>query len=276
MRVLVLGSNGMAGHLIKEHLSSYSKFELFGIKDEFFLTFNNNHLEAILENKPDIIINALRLTVKESEENPKLAIIINSIIPKKLEFFFYNSNIRIIHLSTDCVFSGNKGDYKDTDIPDGASVYSLTKLNGEILNSKDFTIRTSYIGPNINGKSEELFDWFMKQNGNVDGFNSSIWNGVTTLELSKMIYLAIINKYSGLYHLGSKQKISKYHLLKLIKKQWDKKNILISKVEGQKIDRSLIDTKGYLNIVNYEKMFEELYKYMKKRDLTYSHYSKLN
>ena len=112
----------------------------------------------------------------------------------------------------------------------------------------------------------------MKQNGNINGFNNSIWNGVTTIELSKIIYLVIANEYSGLYHLGSKQKISKYHLLNLIKIQWNKKNILISKVEGQKIDRSLVDTKGYFNIVNYEKMFKELYKYMNKRNLTYSHY----
>jgi dTDP-4-dehydrorhamnose reductase len=272
MRVLVLGSNGMAGHVIKEHLSTYSKFDLLGIEEEFFLSFTNNHLKKILEKNPDIIINTLRLTVEESEQNPKLAIIINSIIPKKLELFFYNSNVRIIHLSTDCVFSGDKGGYIDMDIPDGSSVYSLTKLNGEILNNKDFTIRTSYIGPSMKGKSEELFDWFMKQNGNVNGFNNSIWNGITTLELSKMIYIAIANEYSGLYHLGSKQKISKYHLLNLIKIQWNKKNILISKVEGQKIDRSLVDTKGYFNIVNYEKMFEELYIYMKKRNLTYSHY----
>lgn len=275
MRVLILGSNSMAGHVIKEYLSNYSKFELFGIKEEFFSSFNNNHLKKILENEPDIIINTLRLTVQESEENPKLAIIINSIIPKKLEIFFYNSNIKIIHLSTDCVFSGDKGDYKDTDIPDGSSVYSLTKLNGEILNNKDFTIRTSYIGPNIKGKSEELFDWFMKQEGNVDGFSNSIWNGVTTLELSKIIYLSIIHEYSGLYQLGSKQKISKFDLLNLIKKQWNKKNISISKVEGQKIDRSLSDTKEYFNIVDYEKMFKELYKYMKKRNLTYAHYNEL-
>ena len=275
MRVLILGSNSMAGHVIKEYLSNYSKFELFGIKEEFFSSFNNNHLKKILENEPDIIINTLRLTVQESEENPKLAIIINSIIPKKLEIFFYNSNIKIIHLSTDCVFSGDKGDYKDTDIPDGNSVYSLTKLNGEILNNKDFTIRTSYIGPNIKGKSEELFDWFMKQEGNVDGFSNSIWNGVTTLELSKIIYLSIIHEYSGLYQLGSKQKISKFDLLNLIKKQWNKKNISISKVEGQKINRSLLDTKEYFNIVDYEKMFKELYKYMKKRNLTYSHYNEL-
>ena len=271
-RVLVLGSNGMAGHLIKDYLSNKTNFELFGINEEYFFSIDNNYLIKIKEINPDIVINALRMTVDACEEDPKSAIIINSIIPKKLEMLFCFSKVKIIHLSTDCVFSGNKGNYSEMDIPDSRSIYGMTKLSGEIINDKDLTIRTSYIGPCIENKKEELFDWFMYQTGDVDGFEFAIWNGVTTLELAKVIEQAIINNYSGLYHLCSKNKISKLLLLTLIKNQWKRVNTSIKKVKGPKINRSLFDSQKLFTILDYKTMFGELYSYMKYRENIYGHY----
>jgi dTDP-4-dehydrorhamnose reductase len=271
-RVLVLGSNGMAGHLIKDYLSNKTNFELFGINEEYFFSIDHNYLIKIKEINPDIVINALRITVDACEENPKSAIIINSIIPKNLEMAFYSSNVKIIHLSTDCVFSGGKGNYSENDIPDGSSFYSMTKRCGEIINNKDLTIRTSYIGPCLENKNEELFDWFMNQTGEINGYENAIWNGVTTLELAKNIKQSIINNYSGIYHLCSNEKISKYYLLTLIRNQW-KKNICIKRVSGQKINRSLIDSREYLSVHKYDTMFYDLYNYIDQRQNIYGHYS---
>jgi|ETN02SMinimDraft_4_1059925.scaffolds.fasta_scaffold27129_1 dTDP-4-dehydrorhamnose reductase len=273
-RVLVLGSNGMAGHLIKDYLSNKTNFELFGINEEDFFSIEDNYLIKIKAINPDIVINALRMTVDACEVDPKSAIIINSIIPKNLEMAFYASNVKIIHLSTDCVFSGGKGNYSENDIPDGRSLYSMTMRCGEIINKKDLSIRTSYIGPCLENKNEELFDWFMYQTGDVDGFEFAIWNGVTTLELAKVIEQVIINNYSGLYHIGSKNKISKLLLLTLIKNQWGKVNTSIKKVKGPKINRSLKDNRQYFSVTNYKRMFKELYNYMDGRQNIYGHYNK--
>ena len=221
---------------------------------------------------PDIVINALRITAKACEHDPKSGIKINSIIPKNLEMFFYLSKVKIIHLSTDCVFSGEKGNYSEKDIPDGRSIYSMTKLCGEIINKKDLTIRTSYIGPNLKNKYEELFDWCMHQSGKIEGYEGAIWNGVTTLELAKKIEQSILDNYCGLYHLCSKEQLSKYALLTLIQKQWGKKKIYIKKMQGQQINRSLKDNRQYLSVTSYKRMFKELYNYMEERQDVYEHY----
>ena len=275
LRVLVLGSNGMAGHLIKEYLSNESEFDLFGIDEEDFYSFDINVLNSIKNINPNVIINALRITTKECEDSPKTAILINGIIPKQLEALFYYSKVKIIHLSTDCVFSGDKGNYSEKDIPDGKTIYSITKTCGEIINNKDLTIRTSYIGPNLEKNNEELFDWFMKEKGTIEGYQNAIWNGVTTLELAKKIKQSIENNYCGLYHLCSKEKISKYALLSTIKKQWNKKNISINQINSQKIDRSLVDNRQDLSVVRYDKMFSELYDYMNQKQFIYGYYNYL-
>lgn len=274
-KVLVLGSNGMAGHLIKEYLSNNSKLKLLGINDEYFLSSKNNYLKKIGRIAPDIIINSLRITVNECENDPKSGILINSVIPKNLENFFYYSKVKIIHLSTDCVFSGDKGNYSEKDIPDGRSIYSMTKLCGEIINEKDLTIRTSYIGPNLKNKNEELFDWFLYQKENIEGYEGAIWNGVTTLELAKKIEQLIFDNYCGIYHLCSKEKLSKYRLLTLIKKQWRKNDVYINKIQGQKIDRTLKDNRKNISVTNYKEMFKELYNFMEQKQNIYGHYNML-
>ena len=272
-KVLVLGSNGMAGHLIKEYLSNNSKLELLGINDEYFLSSKNNYLKKIERMSPDIIINSLRITVNECDNNPKSGILINSVIPKNLESFYYYSKVKIIHLSTDCVFSGEKGNYSENDTPDGRTIYSMTKLCGEIINAKDLTIRTSYIGPNLKNKNEELFDWFLHQKEDIEGYEGSIWNGVTTLELAKKIEQSIINNYCGIYHLCSKEKLSKYKLLTLIQKQWGKNDIYIKKIQGQQINRTLKDNRSNISVSNYKQMFKELYNFMKQKRNIYGHYN---
>ena len=272
-KILVLGSNGMLGHLLMEYFKDKKNYEIFGLIEEQFSFIKHDYEAEINKIMPDIIINALRMVVHDSENHPKRALYINSHIPKHLEKIYFDSHVKIIHLSTDCIFSGNKGGYLENDPPDSTSVYSMSKFCGEIINEKDLTIRTSYIGPCLMNKNEELFDWFIQQNGEVDGYKNAFWNGVTTLELSKQIEIIIKENICGLYHLCSKKKISKYNLLMLIKEQWNKNNVHINKHSFNNIDRSLVDNRKELNVPKYDKMFNELFSFMNINNNLYEHYS---
>lgn len=270
-KILVLGSNNMAGHLIYNFLKEKNEFSLFGIKEEKFEVYSYSFSSKINRFNPDIIINALRITVEKSEEDPKRALFINSIIPKWLEKKFFKTKVKIIHLSTDCVFSGLMGNYVEDDLPDGKNVYSTSKFLGEIINNKDLTIRTSYVGPSLKNKNEELFDWFLNQSKKVKGYKYVLWNGITTLELAKDIYLAIQLNVSGLYHLVSDKKISKFQLLSLINSIF-KCDILIEESRAEKLDRSLSDSRKIMPTKKHDKMFKELYNYMNINQEYYNHY----
>lgn len=270
-KILILGSDSMSGHLIMKFFLDKNEYDLIGIKEEKFQLFTYNFINDIQNIKPDFVINTLRKTILNSENNPSGALFYNSFIPKWFETYYINTKTKIIHLSTDCVFSGLKGSYSESDYPDGTNTYSISKFCGEINNSKDLTIRTSYIGPNLINRNEELFDWFLKQKNNVDGYNNVYWNGVTTLELAKNIYKAIKNDISGLYHLCSERKISKFKLLSIIKKIFSL-DIMINNKKSKKLDRSLIDSRKKINLINYNEMFFELYDFMLLNKNIYGHY----
>ena len=166
-KIVILGSDTMAGHIISDYF--FNTFNVIKIKEsEIFYnelirdTFN---LEIFLS--ANFIVNTIRCLVEDSELNKPKALLYNSYFPKRLESFFQNSSTKIIHLSTDCVFSGKNGPYNKKTKFDGVTYYSKTKQLGEINNKKDLTIRASYIGPNINNQQEELFDWFLFQEKSI-------------------------------------------------------------------------------------------------------------
>lgn len=270
-KLLILGSNGMLGHILVNYYSSRG-YEVAGIIEEDCEIKQTDLWIRIDSEKPDIIINSLRLVIEPCEADPNRAIYINSFIPRYLGLRYQHSPVKIIHLSTDCVFSGKKGDYSEDDIPDGRSIYSLSKYSGELHNTKDLTIRTSYLGPNLEDKNEELFDWLLAQHGEVNGYTNAFWNGVTTLELAKTIEQAIKKNISGLYHLGSKTKISKYELLLIIQNKYSLNHITINAVSNKLIDRFLIDNRKELSVSDYDVMFGELYTYMQANHKLYNHY----
>ena len=177
----------MAGHIIYNYFNVQNSFEVYGIQGSEFNDCDNVYKIKLDKINPDIIINTLRIIVNDCETSPEVALYLNSYFPKILEKQYINSKTKIIQLSTDCVFSGKKGSYRENDIPDGSTNYSRTKFCGEVVNNKDLTIRTSYIGPNLIDTSEELFDWFLKQEDTVIGYNNAYWNGITTLELAKAL-----------------------------------------------------------------------------------------
>lgn len=285
-RVLVLGSTGMVGHLLCKYLIDNSNFILFDIARSFKFRDKTNLFDVKNEKdfceyikliKPDYIINCIGVLIRESNTIIENAIYINSYFPYMLKKFANQINAKLIHISTDCVFSGKKGKYIESDLRDGNDTYAQTKILGEIQDTTNLTLRTSVIGPEIKDSGEGLFGWFMRQEGTISGFDKVIWSGVTTLELAKVIKLSIDNELTGLYHVTNNSSISKYELLKLFKK-YTKKNIEIKPFSGKSLDKSLIDTRlslGY-KIPSYDDMISEMTTFIKDNKSMYPQYKPLN
>ena len=268
MNVLVLGSNGMIGNAIFLVLRNDTKIKVFGslrdikIKHKFFFDIDKNRFievdpfnyEALVQNikniQPDLIINCIGITKhvfkKYSNEIIKY---INSEFPHQLKILAETYKCRLLQISTDCVFSGDTGDYKENDIPDSIDLYGITKKKGEILNSSNvLTLRTSIIGHEVN-TNYGLLEWFLSQT-NCSGYPKAIFSGLTNVEFAKIIRDLIIwnKKLSGLYHVGG-LKINKYDLLFKIKEEY-KNKVILKKKYDMIVNRSLNSDKFRLK-TNY-------------------------
>ena len=272
----------MAGHVVTRYLESLKKYNIINVSrsrldDKTIIVDvkNKKLVKTILINeKPDIVVNCIGLLIKASEEHPDLAIYLNSYFPYYLEKLGKIYNFKLIHLSTDCVFSGEKGNYSETDFKDGRDFYARTKALGEVINDKDLTFRTSIIGPELKKNGTGLFHWFMTQYGKVYGYTKVFWTGVTTLELAKAIDNAIDQDISSLYQLVPEKKISKYDLLNLIKEVWAKPIEILK--DGRIVnDKSLFNNRKDFDykISDYRTMLVELFEWMKI--WSYEHYSLL-
>lgn len=271
MKILILGSKGMAGHMIKNYLESRNKYEVYSTfrkkeneilsEKEFDLdAFNTKKLREILNTvKPDFVINCIGILNQFAEENPDIAIYVNGYFPHLLDRLSKEYSYKLIHITTDCVFSGKKGNYTENDFRDADSYYGRSKAIGEVNNNRTLTFRTSIIGPDINENGIGLFNWFIKQSGEINGYSNVFWSGVTTLELAKAIEASFEQNISGIYHLTNNEKISKYDLLKLFAK-YTGKEIKINKYENYHSDKTLIDTRKEFNytVPSYEEMIKEL------------------
>ena len=267
---MIIGSTGMLGSQITKYLSETERYDIFCIirnKKKFnLLKIKKNRLNVILcnlvntkklenlikKNQPDYLINCVGM-VKQimNSNNKKLTYFLNVTIPKKLSKLALNQNFKLIHFSTDCVFSGSKGNYSEKNKPDCIDFYGITKLKGEVKSKNTINLRTSIIGHELNTKIG-LLEWFMHSKKKVYGFKSAIFYGLTTLEIAKFLDLYIIKKNIvkyGLFHLSSKP-INKFNLLKIISKIY-KKKILITPENSIKCDRSLNSSK-LKKIVKYK------------------------
>jgi dTDP-4-dehydrorhamnose reductase len=272
MKVLVLGGSGMAGHMIVNYLKTKTDFDVLyttrcsDSKDSISLDVRNfiDVEDVIMEHRPDIVINAVGLLNDHAERQVEDALLVNSLLPYHLANLLDSINSKLIHISTDCVFSGKKGGYIETDEKDGTSVYAKTKALGEMERSPHLTIRTSIIGPELKENGIGLFLWFLKQKGTINGYKNVYWNGVTTLQLAKVIKLCITDNISGLYHLCNDTKISKYELLKLFKVIFEKDDVTIMPYTHIQNDKSLKNTRGDVpeTIPGYKEMLYELKAWM--------------
>ena len=268
MKVLVIGSNGMAGHVITKYLRQQGHTVSTVAKTDasYSVDIENNlevqSLTRILYNF-DYVINCIGLLVKDSIARPDRAAYINGWFPHYLEYLLKNTRTTLIHLSTDCVFDGSKGNYKEDAIHTEMNVYGKSKSMGEVNNDKDVTFRMSIIGPEIKSNGTGLFNWILKNpNKEIDGWNNALWNGITTLELAKCIDKHMSNPIiTGVYHLvNNDNKINKFKLLTKINKIFVLKKI-VNETSGPKdVNKILIDTRRLIDfdIPDYDKMLREL------------------
>jgi len=268
MKILVIGSTGMAGHIITKYLKQQGytvttsarsnsdiniDIEKISYNDSFFVMLKDY----------DFVINCIGLLVKDSIDRPDRAAIINSWFPHYLEFNLKDSNTRLIHLSTDCVFDGKKGEYLEEDIHTEMNAYGSSKSNGEINNSKDITFRMSIIGTEIKSNGTGLLNWVLTNpSKELQGWDNAWWNGITTLQLAKSINYYINDpKISGVYHLVSNDnKIDKYSLLCKINHVFSLDKTII-KTQGPKpVNKILIDTRKEIDfkIPDYDTQLQEL------------------
>jgi dTDP-4-dehydrorhamnose reductase len=287
MKILILGATGMAGHMIYYYFASLQKYEIYTgcfrnkIADDSIIldVYNLDAVKNILQEiNPDYVINCIGILIKGSQNSPENAIYINAYFPHLLARLVTESNpdTKLIHISTDCVFSGKKGYYADTDIKDALDTYGMTKNLGEIIDNRNLTIRTSIIGPELKTDGEGLFHWIFTQQvvGQINGYEKSIWGGVTNLELAKAIEQCIEHNITGLYQLTNGMKISKYELVQMIVKQF-KLNIAVQKIDRIIVDKSIQASRreGFdCGVPSYNTMIEELYRFMNEHKNIYQQY----
>ena len=261
LKVLVLGSTGLIGSAFLRILSEKPSLDVYGtVRSELSLHYlkgislskifteinvedDSKMLDIFGTIQPDIVINCIGLTKhKEHGSHHISSIKLNALFPHRIAQLCSLIGAKLIHVSTDCVFSGKKSLYTENDRPDAVDVYGKSKALGEVLYGNALTIRTSTIGHESN-TNYGLLNWFLSQEGKCKGFKNAVFSGLPTVVLAELIRDYILNDHSlnGLYHIAASP-INKYDLLKLIAKVYGKK-IDIELDEDFVIDRSLDATK---------------------------------
>ena len=283
MKFLVIGCNGMAGHMISlylkengHHVTGFarqaSRFVDTVIGDVVNFELLKN---TVISGEYDSVINCVGLLNQYAENDHSMAVLLNGYLPHYLAKITEDTDTQIIHMSTDCVFSGEKGKYTEESIPDGTLFYDRSKAIGELNDSKNITLRNSIVGPDIKERGIGLLNWFMHQKGFVNGFTGAIWSGQTTLQLAKTMEAAARSKAHGLYNAVPDGSISKYELLKLFNKHLRREPIDVFPVDGVMKDKSLVRTmySGFdCPIPDYEVMIKELGEWMRAHKELYPHY----
>ncbi len=258
MRILVLGVSGMLGNAVFRLLSSSAGLEVAGTLrntrdlDAFPAPWRHritggvdvldlDSLTRVLgEQAPEVVINCVGLIKQLSAaKDPLVALPINALFPHRLARLCRLGRARLVHVSTDCVFSGRTGDYRERDLSDAEDLYGRSKQLGEVVDlDHAITLRTSIIGHELRS-NRALVDWFLSAQGEVKGYTRAIFSGLPTIELARVIRDHVLpdDTLHGLYHVSAAP-IAKHDLLKLIAQTYAKQ-ILIQPSEELVIDRSL-------------------------------------
>lgn len=257
MRMLVLGASGMLGNAMIRVLAQDYRHQVFGsARSASVLKYFAPELAAHIitgvdvENfdtlarlfskvRPDVVINCIGL-VKQlaNADDPLLALPINALLPHRLARLCDLTQARLVHISTDCVFSGRKGNYLESDEADAQDLYGRSKLLGEVDYPHAVTLRTSIIGHEL-GSAHGLIGWFLAQQGSIKGYTRAVFSGLPTCELARVICDLVLPRCElhGLYHVAA-QPISKFDLLQLANREYGK-NLSIAPDDVLRIDRSL-------------------------------------
>lgn len=282
MKFFILGCNGMAGHIISLYLKEQSHHVVgFARSKSVFVdtvvgdAFNTDLIKKnITEGNYDAVVNCIGMLNQFAENDKAAAAFLNGYFPHFLMKATEGTNTQVIHMSTDCVFSGKTGPYTELSFPDGETFYDRSKALGEISDSKNLTLRNSIVGPDIKQKGIGLLNWFMQQKGEVNGFTCAMWTGLTTLQLAKTIEISTRERVSGLINMVPVTNISKYELLRLFNHYLRNDELTIHPVEGIVADKTLMRTNinfDYL-IPDYSIMVREMAEWMQVHKKLYPHY----
>ena len=265
MKVLVIGAGGMLGYITYQYLKEQG-YQVTGITrtKEYpdMIRMDVTDVSAIgpfLEKTHfDAIINCAALLVKVCEERKSDAVKLNTWFPHFLEEFCRRSQTYLIQVSTDAVFSGKRGSYREDSPCDPDSFYGKSKLLGEVSDGYALTVRSAFWGADINQSGKGIFQWFVRQKDSIQGYTKAFFNGVSNLEFAKFADLSLKNRCTGIYHLCALDVISKFDFLILQKHIFSKQTEIIA--DGQvAVDRSLICGRSdidYRQKAFYEMMIE--------------------
>ena len=255
--VLIVGASGMLGNAMLRLFATSGEFSVRGtvrcaraaeslpeaFRDLLIVGTDVENFDSLSQGialaKPDVVINCVGVVKQLAEaDDPLAAIPINSLLPHRLARLCALARARLVHISTDCVFSGGKGLYLESDPPDANDLYGRSKLLGEVDYPNAVTLRTSIIGHELQG-ARSLVGWFLAQQGIVKGFTNAIFSGLPTVELARIVRDHVLSnpELHGLYHVAA-QPITKYDLLRLVASTYGK-DIQIVPDESLRIDRSL-------------------------------------
>lgn len=256
MRILILGGDGMLGHRLFMHLrnnhetkatlrrelGAYEPYGLF-TPDNSYAGVEARDTDRLLEImagfRPEAVVNAVGIVKQRASAKEAIpSLEINSLLPHRLSLICKAAGARLVHMSTDCVFSGRKGSYTEEDVPDASDLYGRTKLLGEVADAGCVTLRTSIIGLEL-ARRESLIEWFLAQRGGIRGFTKAIYTGLTTAEMSRVIERVITEHpdLSGVWQVAS-EPISKHDLLARFSEVLGR-DIRIVPDDSVRIDRSL-------------------------------------
>lgn len=272
MKILLLGSNGMAGHIVERYLKNKNFIieTLARNSADYCIDIENkNQLDKFFNSEKsncNFVINCIGLLIADANKDPARAAYINSFFPHYLEQRYMTTATRVVHLSTDCVFDGVKGNYIESDIHTEMNYYGRSKSLGEINNVKDITFRTSIIGPELKANGTGLLKWILTNSDKeLNGWENAWWNGMTTLQLAKCIEIYLNSPIiSGVYNLVNNDVyINKYDLLCLVNEIYNLGKV-VNKTKGPKdVNKILVDTRQLIDfqIPNYAQQLSELKNY---------------
>ncbi|WP_395669364.1 dTDP-4-dehydrorhamnose reductase family protein [Rhodoferax sp.] len=257
-RIVILGASGMLGNAVLRFFARETLHEVFGtVRDrksadlvqrmaptaQLFAGIDVEDMDSLIrmlaQTRPELVINCIGVVKQLAAANDTLhALPINALLPHRLAQLSAVANARLVHMSTDCVFSGTRGSYTEDESPDAQDLYGRSKLLGEVDYPNAITLRTSIIGHELAG-ARSLVDWFLSQDRKVSGYKNAIFSGLPTVEIARIICDHVIPNphLRGLYHLSATP-ISKFDLLCLIRSVYQK-DIEIVPDESLIIDRSL-------------------------------------
>jgi dTDP-4-dehydrorhamnose reductase len=242
--------------------------------EDYTLDVNKNisDIEVFVDDfRPDAIINCIGILNKVAEENKSLAVMVNSYLPHYVDEISRRKSVKFVHVSTDCVFDGKAdGGYTEDSFRTATDFYGRSKGLGEVDNESNVTLRTSIVGPDINQNGIGLFQWFMNQERETNGFDKAIWTGVTTIEFARCMEKAIENNLTGLRHVVNNEKIDKFSLLCLFKKHFNKR-ITINRNSDYMSDKSLKRTTDFdFGVPGYDQMVKDMADWVTKHGSMYN------